>query len=265
MSKEHQLTPNICAVWVWFIPLIPLTFAAALFFGNLQTLSFLWVNSFTQYVPDMIWAWLTFLGNGWGIFAICFPLLLLAPRLLTAGIIAGAISAIASSTLKFLFELPRPAAVLDAESFYRIGEPLLHKAFPSGHTLTAFAIASALYFSCKIQTRQPLLVLFIVAALVGLSRNAVGAHWLTDVFGGAAFGMWCGLLGALLAQYIPEDWLAPTKIWPRLIAMGGLVALYSHFTQTMDLTHNLPLQYASIALIVITLVLFTKTQFIKSQ
>lgn len=264
MSKEYQRMSAMCAAWVWLIPLIPLALALALFFGELQAPTFLFTNTLTQYVPDTIWAWLTFLGNGWGIFAICFPLLILAPRLLTAGLIAGAISAITSSSLKSLFDLPRPAGILDIESFYRIGEPLLHKAFPSGHTLTAFAIASALYFSCKIQLRRPLLLLFVVAALVGLSRNAVGAHWLTDVFGGAAFGIWCGMLGAWLTQYVPEEQLNPTKIWPRLIAIGGLVAVYSHLTQTMDLTHNLPLQYASIALIVLTLIFFIKAQFIKS-
>ena len=73
----------------WFIPLIPISLAAAIYFGELQSSSFLFINRFTQQLPDFIWAWLTFLGNGWGLFAISFPLLLLAPRLFTAGIFAG--------------------------------------------------------------------------------------------------------------------------------------------------------------------------------
>ena len=265
MGEQAPSKVAICAIWVWFIPLIPLALALAIFLGELQASTFLFINTFTQYVPDTIWAWLTFLGNGWGIFAICFPLLLLSPRLLTAGSIAGAISAIASSTLKSLFDLPRPASVLSEESFYRIGEPLLHRAFPSGHTLTAFAIAGALYFSCNKQSRRPLLLLFALAALVGLSRNAVGAHWLTDVLGGAGFGIWCGMLGAVLVRYVPENQLIPTKIWPKLIAFGGLVAMYFHLTETMDLVHNLPLQYASAVLVSLTLILFIKAQFIKSE
>jgi len=247
--------------FAWFIPLAPLALAAAIYFGEFQSSSFLFINHFTQLLPDTLWAWLTFLGNGWGVFALAFPLLLLAPRMLSAGIFAGAIAALVSPILKGLFELPRPAATLLDGSFYRIGEALLHKAFPSGHTLTAFAIASAFYFSADKNKRTPLLLLFVLAALVGLSRNAVGAHWLTDVLGGAGFGIWCGMIGALLANQLPENQLGAEKIWTRLIALGGVVAIYAHLTQIMDLELNLPLQYLSIAIVTATLIFYIKAQF----
>lgn len=248
-------------VYAWFVPLAPLGLALAIYLGEFQSRSFLFINQLTQALPDTLWAWFTFLGNGWGIFAITFPLLLLAPRIMTAGIFAGAISAVTSPGLKNFFDLPRPASVLDNGSFYRLGEPLLHKAFPSGHTLTAFAITTALYFACDKNKRGPMSFLFIVAALVGLSRNAVGAHWLTDVLGGAGFGIWCGILGAIFASYIPEKFLAPKSIWLRLIALGGVAAIYAHLTQIMDHELNLPLQFASIAIITITLLMFIKAQF----
>lgn len=247
--------------YAWFIPLAPIALAAIIYFGNLQSSSFLFINQLTQRLPDTLWAWLTFLGNGWGAFALAFPLLLLAPRMFTAGIFAGAIAALTSLILKGIFNLPRPAGILTEGSFYRIGEVLLHRAFPSGHTLTAFAIASAFYFSASRERRTPLLLLFALAAFVGLSRNAVGAHWLTDVLGGAGFGIWCGMIGASLAALLPESQLGPKKIWPHLMALGGVVASYSHFTQKMDLELNQPLQYASIAIIVITLALYVKAQF----
>jgi membrane-associated phospholipid phosphatase len=247
--------------FAWFIPLVPLALASVIYFGEFQSSSFLFINRITQLLPDTLWAWLTFLGNGWGIFAISFPLLLLAPRLLTAGIFSGAIAAIASSTLKALFDLPRPASVLSDGAFYRLGEPLLHKSFPSGHTLTAFAIASALYFSADKNKRTPLLLLFFIAALVGLSRSAVGAHWLTDVLGGAGVGIWCGMLGALLSNQFSENQLGPKKIWSHIIALGGVVAMYAHLTQMMDLELNLPLQYLSIAIVAFTLVFYVKAQF----
>ena len=247
--------------FAWLIPLAPLALAGAIYFGGFQSSSFLFINHFTQLLPDTLWAWLTFLGNGWGVFALAFPLLLLAPRMLSAGIFAGAIAALVSPILKGLFELPRPAATLLDGSFYRIGEALLHKAFPSGHTLTAFAIASALYFSADKNKRAPLLLLFVLAALVGLSRNAVGAHWLTDVLGGAGFGIWCGMIGALLANQLPENQLGTKKIWTRLIALGGVVAIYAHLTQIMDLELNLPLQYLSIAIVAATLIFYIKAQF----
>jgi hypothetical protein len=179
---------------------------------------------------------------------------------LTAGILAGAFAAITSTTLKSYFDLPRPAGVLADGSFYRLGEPLLHNAFPSGHTLTAFAVASALYFSCDKDKRKPMLLLFIVAALVGLSRSAIGAHWLTDVLGGAGFGIWCGMLGALFASFIPKRYFSLQGAWLRLVAIGGVAAIYAHLTQIMDHELNLPLQYGSIAILLITLAFFIKAQ-----
>ena len=247
--------------FAWFIPLAPLSLAAAIYFGEFQSSSFLFINRFTQLLPDILWAWLTFLGNGWGVFAIAFPLLLLAPRMLSAGIFAGAIAALVSPLLKVAFNLPRPAGILAEGSFYRIGEAILHKAFPSGHTLTAFAIASAFYFSADKSKRTPLMLLFLLAAFVGLSRNAVGAHWLTDVLGGAGFGIWCGMFGALLANQFSENQLGPKKIWSRMIALGGTIAIYAHLTKTMDLELNLPLQYLCIALVASTLIYFVKAQF----
>lgn len=246
--------------YAWLIPLLPLALALVIYLGEFQSASFLLINSYTQRLPDTFWAWCTFLGNGWGTFAIAFPLILLAPRFLTAGLIAGAISALVSTTLKNVFDLPRPAAVLLDGSFHRLGEPLLHKAFPSGHTLTAFAIATALYFSCAKERRGPMLLLFVIASLVGLSRNAVGAHWLTDVLGGAGFGMWCGMFGAFLASLVPDRFLSIKGAWLRLLAVGGVVAIYAHLTQIMDHELNLPLQYASIAILIITLALFIKAQ-----
>ena len=247
--------------FAWFIPLIPLALAGAIYFGDFQSSSFLYINRFTQLLPDTLWAWLTFFGNGWGVFALAFPLLLLAPRMLTAGIFAGVIAALASSILKGYFDLPRPAGLLTDGSFYRIGEALLHKAFPSGHTLTAFATASALYFSADKNKRAPLLLLFLIAALVGLSRSAVGAHWLTDVLAGTGVGLWCGMFGTLLANQFPENQLGPRKIWSHLIALGGVIAMYAHITLKMDLELNLPLQYVAIAIVASTLIFYVRAQF----
>lgn len=242
------------------MPLLPIGLACWLYFGNLQTSSFLAINHATQQLPDLLWAGLTFLGNGWGIFAVAFPLLLLAPRLLSAGILAGIISAIASSTLKPLFDLPRPAGALTDDSFYRIGDALLYKAFPSGHTLTAFAIATALYFSFDKNKRSLLLPVFIIASLVGLSRIAVGAHWLTDVLAGAGVGLWCGLLGVSIAQCIPCNQLLPNKIGPRIVALVGLAVIYVLLTQNLDLDLNQIFQYLSAGVITITLAFFIKAQ-----
>jgi hypothetical protein len=68
------------------------------------------------------------------------------------------------------------------------------------------------------------------------------------------------MIGVVLSQYINDSQLLPNKIWPRIIAIGGLVTIYALLTQTMDLELNQPAQYASVALIVVTLALFIKAQ-----
>jgi membrane-associated phospholipid phosphatase len=247
--------------WVaWCIPLVPIGIGAALYFTESQQSTFLAINTITRLAPDWIWTWITFLGNGWGVFALSFPLLILAPRALSAGIFAGGVAAIVSALLKNAFSLPRPAGILQDHEFYQIGEAVFHQAMPSGHTLTAFAIAGAYFFTVPTEKRKPLILLFIAASAVGLSRNAIGAHWLTDVLVGAGLGIWCGLIGAKLACLLPNKQLSPRSSWPRLIAIGGLGSLYVLLNETLDHPLNMPLQYACIALVLLTLVLFLQQQ-----
>jgi hypothetical protein len=247
--------------WVaWSIPLIPIGIGAALYFADAQESTFLAINGATRIAPDWIWTWITFMGNGWGVFALSFPLLMLAPRALSAGIFAGGVAAIISALLKNAFNLPRPAGILQEHEFYRIGEAVFHKAMPSGHTLTAFAVASAYFFTVPTEKRKPFILLFIAASAVALSRNAIGAHWLTDVLVGAGLGIWCGLIGAKLASLLPSKQLLPRSPWPRVIAIGGLASLYVLLNETLDHPLNMPLQYAGIALVLLTLVLFLQQQ-----
>jgi len=69
------------------------------------------------------------------------------------------------------------------------------------------------------------------------------------------------MIGALLTNQFPENQLGPRKIWAHLIALGGVIAIYAHLTQIMDLELNLPLQYFSIAVVTTTLVFYVKAQF----
>ena len=260
MIEQRKPDLAVASLWVWFIPLLPLGLAIAIYFGGLQTPTFLFINRYTQVLPDTLWAWLTFVGNGWGIFALCFPLLLLAPRLLSAGLLASMIGGTISQIIKPFLALPRPAGVLALEDFYRIGEPLLQRAMPSGHTLTAFAVVSGIYFASDRDKRSSLWWIFIIASFAGISRNALGAHWLTDVLAGCAIGIWSGMIGALLIRFIPEAQLAPNKLAARLLALGGPVTIYVLLTQTLDSELNQSLQYACAVLISITLALFIKAQ-----
>ena len=70
--------------------------------------------------------------------------------------------------------------------------------FPSGHTGTSFAAASALYFSgCRL--RVPALVF---AALMGFTRLYLYVHYPSDVLAGAALGMFLGWLSCALVRFV---------------------------------------------------------------
>jgi hypothetical protein len=131
-----------------------------------------------------------------------------------------------------------------------------HRAIPSPH----LQLRALTFFTVPADKRKPFVFLFVAASAVALSRNAIGAHWLTDVLVGAGLGIWCGLIGAKFACLLPKKQLSLRSPWPRMIAIGGLASLYVLLNETLDHALNMPLQYACIALVLLTLVLFLQQQ-----
>ena len=64
-------------------------------------------------------------------------------------------------------------------------------AFPSGHTITAFSIATVFATMYKDKPAIPI-ISYSAATLVGISRLTEHAHWASDVFVGALLGYACG-------------------------------------------------------------------------
>ncbi len=154
---------------------------------------------------------ISFLGNG-GICLIIFSLFLIffkkTRRFGTAmllGIIVGAL--FTNVWLKVVVARPRPYAdetSIMHQIWVTMGQHMeSDKSFPSGHTTSAFACMTPLFF-CK--KKSVAFSAFIFAFLMGISRIYLAVHYPTDVIAGIVVGFIAGCIGAFIASRLPEKW-----------------------------------------------------------
>ena len=103
-----------------------------------------------------------------------------------------AASGLCSQALKHLFGRARPSLmeIVGPMHFEAFALSARFASFPSGHTVTAFAMATGLGFMAP-RLRAPL---FFIAILVAASRVVIGAHYLSDVIAGAGLGYGAAVL-----------------------------------------------------------------------
>lgn len=188
---------------------------------------FLWLNAACAALPDWLWASLTITGHT----SVAFALLglLLLPKIKRADIITGLFVAailggIVSTVVKESLQIPRPPAVLAEGQFYLIGHKLDLVSFPSGHTLTAFGVATLLLLGLQLRGWR-LAGVLALASLIGLSRIAVGAHWPLDVLGGALLGTACGWGSWQAAKWLHQKRWTQTIIYSS--HQAGIIFLVS--------------------------------------
>ncbi|MGF2412301.1 MAG: phosphatase PAP2 family protein, partial [Ferruginibacter sp.] len=113
------------------------------------------------------------------------------------------ISGIAVQIIKNLTNAPRPKLFFEAGQYLHFidGVSLANNSsFPSGHTATAFAIATVMVVMMKDKSWQ--LLILIATVLVGYSRIYLAQHFLLDVMIGAIIGSASGVLAVYLAKNI---------------------------------------------------------------
>jgi membrane-associated phospholipid phosphatase len=242
----------------WWLPLVLFVLSAPLWLHWYEPTTFVWINTVCAPVAALVWTGLSLLGNGWGVLGVTAPLLVLAPRLMWAWLCAAPFAIVFARTGKFFLVSPRPAAVVDNAQMRIVGETLHNVSMPSGHTLTAFAVVSALYFAIPSTQRVRYAWLWLLAAGTGLSRIAVGAHWLGDVAVGASLGLLSGLLGNVLLACLPPRHCRPTGWSLRAVAVLLAVTVYHLLTEELDFAENLPLQYLLAGVVVVSLGAFVR-------
>jgi len=258
MTTDSLSTPPRIAPWHWALPFIVAAVAAPLWLGLFEPSVFFFLNRQLMGVPDIVWSLFSLLGTGWAVYALTSPALWRSPRIIVSWLCAAPLAGLLTRLGKMMADNPRPLEVVGSQGVHVIGEPLFIAAMPSGHALTAFAAATAIYFSLAPQRRQRFLWLFAVAFGVGLSRVAVGAHWPADAAVGAALGIFSGLSGAWLCGFIKAQYLQPQSWLMRGVAVFGLYCLYVLVKDEMGFAINRPYQYVLAAFLGVCLIVFAK-------
>lgn len=222
----------------WAVPPLLFLASAPLWLHWYEPAMFLAINQACRGVAAPVWTGLSLLGNAWALLGLTAPLIVLAPRLLWAWLCAAPFAIVFARSGKALLYSPRPAAEVDNTQMRIVGEVLHNVSMPSGHTLTAFAVASGIYFSLPPERRWRHSWLFVLAAGAGLSRIAVGAHWPGDVAVGASLGLLSGMLGQWLLVRQKPVHLLPTAWNQRALALVLLAAAYRLLAEELDFAEN---------------------------
>ncbi|MEI7569276.1 MAG: hypothetical protein WCJ34_07510, partial [Alcaligenaceae bacterium] len=107
MPSHESLRPLIKrSTWLWCA--LPLLLWGLVEVSVEPIVLFKQLNRIAQMLPDLFWVFFNMLGNGWGVFALLCPLLIIAPRALMATLCAGALAGVLSRTLKLSLQFPRP-------------------------------------------------------------------------------------------------------------------------------------------------------------
>lgn len=121
---------------------------------------------------------------------------------------------IVSLSLKALFATPRPRTyfykLFDSNEITGVADLYLnvgYNSFPSGHSMSGFAIFTFLALSLRAKSLGPILLL--IASLVAFSRVVITQHFLEDILAGSAIGL---IIGTLI-YWVQSSKLQEPHLW----------------------------------------------------
>ncbi|HTS52781.1 MAG TPA: phosphatase PAP2 family protein [Burkholderiales bacterium] len=203
---------------VWLVPVLALLGGGVLIAAGANERVFLLLNRLGPATSDALWANITILGDTTVALALGLALARRRAELLWAVVPVALLATAWSRACKYLVDIPRPPTVLSADAVHVIGPAYHFHSFPSGHATTAFALAALCVLGFRLRAWS--LVPVAIAALVGISRCAVGVHWPLDVLGGVFGGWLAAALGLRAAAQLPFG-LRPSVQWVITVALAG--------------------------------------------
>lgn len=199
---------------------------------------FMEINRLSVYIPSFLLENMTVFGDGVFLLALVLLFSCRNIRFHWTVLFTTLLGAIVVNLLKDYFAMPRPPAVLDPEAFNLLGRAYKARSFPSGHSLTAFLLASVCF--CYVQNAYAKATFILLAVLVALSRVLIGVHWPMDVLVGGALGVILGVGGVM----ITAKWKFGLCAYVHLFTLSLLViACIMVFVDGNDYKLALPLLY----------------------
>jgi len=169
-----------------------------------KAVSFVWFNFYHNNWLDIFFTWFTYLGDGLVAVLVVVLLLVLGNKKLAGKLfVAFLVSGLMAQVLKNLFHAPRPQSYFLHQTYHHFIAGITHSgfaSFPSGHTTTAFAVATLL--ACHIRRSITCVVFFILACGVGYSRIYLGQHFVPDVLAGMVIGISTAMIVENLTLFI---------------------------------------------------------------
>lgn len=147
---------------------------------------------------DFFFKYLTYAGDGFVFVLLTVAYIFIDKHVAKVYLFGGVLTLLITHFLKkIIFKgVLRPASNFGPDSLHYVkGVELAYfNSFPSGHAISAFAIATILSFKKK--SNLPSLWFFL-AIMVSISRVYLSQHYLIDVFVGSMIGIFIGFVSTL--------------------------------------------------------------------
>lgn len=220
---------------------------------------FLELNHALSIYPNLAYN-ITQLGDALVIFPFIFIFLIIAPKFWEVLLTSSLITLIISAVLKLIFAVPRPAAMIDMDTFTIMGRPnILHTSLPSGHSMTVFMVITVLLYAFMPKKIAHKVLWSVALILIGLtiafSRVAVGAHYPLDVILGCTIGYIVAILSIRLNTNL--NWLYWMKTWRFYPIIMLILSIWTYLVILKIMKYNMIIFYLSLIALVVTFCVIT--------